>query len=551
MDEGREHVKPRRMDELEGQGQHDLRRRRALEVHQEGAGIEEALEVLHVDRECEEAEGHGAVQPLPPVMRLDLLRLAQAQDGERGVRVLVEDVVVAIRMVRDLVVVAPHDRRAARDDVVQQPEAVAARGVGDQATVVGGVLDREAHPTHRQAHQSAAQRRRPRDEEARREEPPEQYAGDVGGGDAARSGAAAGTADRLQDLLDDPLPDHLVQLALRWCRPRFRALIELVAFLLQLLERRRLGDMLEHRLGQLRAHVHGLEHDGRVAADGQVEHVLASRMLEVGDIVNLTPDDHVPARRLRELLQRLILIFCEVRCARWHPLHLDGKQVHHRELIGDLQPSVLPTLRRLAEPHHKGVQQARVELHELPPRNPRLEWVPEPERGPQVVRVHDDVRQRVDPRPVAHRPVPDAGTEEVPPHAPDRGVVVHMKEGHLVALLLHDDPERVDPIQHLAQVVDEDEPLARLVVLAANAEDVRKADAGHKPPHHVGAHHDLQDVIDLHRALHIERWPGGHVAREGIDEEDPRDRHTIDDDRVHERIDPRLRVEPHCLRGVL
>mmetsp|Transcript_996 Transcript_996/g.2962 ORF Transcript_996/g.2962 Transcript_996/m.2962 type:complete len:331 (+) Transcript_996:37-1029(+) len=196
----------------------------------------------------------------------------------------------------------------------------------------------------------------------------------------------------------------------------------------------------------------------------------------------------------------------------WHPAQLEGEEVDHREVVAELQPAELAREvdlhRREEEEHAEGVQEARVELGDLPRGHPVLERVVDAEARHKVVRVHDDVRDAVDEGAVLRRAVAVAEGEEEAPHHPDRGVVVEVQERHLHRrLLLQDHPQRVAPVHELGEEVDEDEPLAGGRVLGPDPEHVREVGEGGRPhaDRHVRAQHHLRNVVQLHRRLHPRR----------------------------------------------
>jgi len=64
---------PAEVDDFQQNTEDDLHGLRALEAHKVELGVEQAREVLELNGNPEEAECHGSIEPLEPVVRLPLL----------------------------------------------------------------------------------------------------------------------------------------------------------------------------------------------------------------------------------------------------------------------------------------------------------------------------------------------------------------------------------------------------------------------------------------------------------------------------------------------
>mmetsp|Transcript_22006 Transcript_22006/g.64802 ORF Transcript_22006/g.64802 Transcript_22006/m.64802 type:complete len:252 (+) Transcript_22006:176-931(+) len=183
---------------------------------------------------------------------------------------------------------------------------------------------------------------------------------------------------------------------------------------------------------------------------------------------------------------------------RRHPFHLKAKEEEQSGVVDELDVGEPRGKHRLGRKHERGVQHAASKLGELEVRELALERVVETERGDEVVRVHQHVRHAVD------EGAPDAGAaapplaQQRPPDHAHGGVVEHLQKGHLPKALAPNHEEGVGPVHKLAQVVHKHEPLGLLVALRVHRKRVEAEHVhlGREPPHHVGAHDNLKDVVD-------------------------------------------------------
>mmetsp|Transcript_90938 Transcript_90938/g.208268 ORF Transcript_90938/g.208268 Transcript_90938/m.208268 type:complete len:225 (-) Transcript_90938:166-840(-) len=194
----------------------------------------------------------------------------------------------------------------------------------------------------------------------------------------------------------------------------------------------------------------------------------------------------------------------------WDIVQLESKQVHHGDLVQNLQPGHCRRVHGLEAQHHHCVKQTGPELRNLPSRHQLLERITQSERGPQVVAVHDHVSHGIHPRSVGRGPVAIAGEDQESPHHADRAVVVHVQEGQLGPPLAQDDEQCVKPVQVLGQVVHKHHPLIVGGEIRVDSEGVHHV--GQQSPGHIQAHHDLDYVVDLHGLLGVHRALSLHVV---------------------------------------
>ena len=74
VDVSRKDVQPRKIFDLQNESKNYLQGRCALEVHHKGASTQQALHILDVDTESEQAKCKRPINPLPLVIRRQLVR---------------------------------------------------------------------------------------------------------------------------------------------------------------------------------------------------------------------------------------------------------------------------------------------------------------------------------------------------------------------------------------------------------------------------------------------------------------------------------------------
>jgi hypothetical protein len=99
-------------------------------------------------------------------------------------------------------------------------------------------------------------------------------------------------AQRGEHFLRDSFADRFVKLALAWCGPSLFG-PEVITFLLEFFSRNfgQNGKCLD---GNVEAQMGRFEHDSCVTADGKVDHVESSWMLETCNVVSLPSNHDVP-----------------------------------------------------------------------------------------------------------------------------------------------------------------------------------------------------------------------------------------------------------------
>merc|ERR1740129_2303181 len=238
----------------------------------------------------------------------------------------------------------------------------------------------------------------------------------------------------------------------------------------------------------------------------------------------------------------------EVWGPRGYPVQLQREEVDHGQLVDNLQPRELLHRAGLEREDTDGMRQATPKLANLPKRDVLLERVLQPKRSPEVVRVHHHMRQGVGPCAIADRAARDIVPEEEAPDHADSRMMVDVQERELPSVPLHEDPQGVEPIQELREVMHEDEPLALTVEGGVDAEEVREPQSRRQTPDHIRANDNLHDIVDLHRALHLERLPRRHVACHRVDAAYPDDGQDKDHTRVQQQLHPSFGMEQHGAR---
>mmetsp|Transcript_5007 Transcript_5007/g.15188 ORF Transcript_5007/g.15188 Transcript_5007/m.15188 type:complete len:326 (+) Transcript_5007:595-1572(+) len=206
--------------------------------------------------------------------------------------VLVHLLVVAVDVVRDLMVVAPHETGSA-GHVVHEAQKLVDPLLRRHGTVVSAVLDRESEPSAAQAAQDSGQHARRSDVES---EAAEGVAEDDHGGPLAARPVRALDLLALEDLLAHAVPDRVVKVGVvRVGRGRDRGDGKV-------LNLRQHPQALRRDLGP---HVVGLEERGAVPLHGQVQQPLSSRVpVHKGrQVVGLAP-----VHRPLHLRPRLVLV---------------------------------------------------------------------------------------------------------------------------------------------------------------------------------------------------------------------------------------------------
>ena len=200
------------------------------------------------------------------------------------------------------------------------------------------------------------------------------------------------------------------------------------------------------------------------------------------------------------------------------------------------------------------MEQARIELGNLPASYEMLERVAKAEGCPQVMGVHDHMCQGIHPSAIPGGSICNPVMEQVSPNHWYGHVVVDVQEGKLLAVLLQNDPQSIKPIQELGKVVHEHEPFALSIKLRVDAEHIGKRNARHQTIDHVRAQNDLNHIVDLHVQLHLRSLPcllirlalacvgscsTPRLARQSIHAEHPKHRQGEDDNWVHQKSHPR------------
>ena len=106
---------------------------------------EQTLDIANLERHLHQREGEEQVKVLKLGEPLLGLPSVETQQRHRGVDVLVECVVVAVNVMRNLVVVPPHQTGPA-DQIIRHAERVVHPHLGRHRAVVAAVLDRQPDP---------------------------------------------------------------------------------------------------------------------------------------------------------------------------------------------------------------------------------------------------------------------------------------------------------------------------------------------------------------------------------------------------------------------
>jgi len=125
-------------------------------------------------------EGRDSAEPLQPVRGFQLLTLFEAHQGEGGVRILVENDVVTVHVVRKT-----GDDNATRVTSLLRPRRSTDRGGNTpagffhQASVVCSVLDGKADPGKHESEQRSTDHSGTHHEQCSERKPPDEDAGNV------------------------------------------------------------------------------------------------------------------------------------------------------------------------------------------------------------------------------------------------------------------------------------------------------------------------------------------------------------------------------------
>ena len=121
--------------------------------------------------------------------------------------------------------------------------------------------------------------------------------------------------------------------------------------------------------------------------------------------------------------------------ARWHIVHMPGKEIDHAHLIDNLQPRMLPRRSFLHCTNEACVQKARIELHFLPGCDVTLEGISQTERCLEIMGVHDNMCDQVDQSAIRCRATANVCDQKIAPDHGDSGMVVYVKERELPPIL--------------------------------------------------------------------------------------------------------------------
>eukprot|EP00450_Noctiluca_scintillans_P039224 CAMPEP_0194479504 /NCGR_PEP_ID=MMETSP0253-20130528/2601_1 /TAXON_ID=2966 /ORGANISM="Noctiluca scintillans" /LENGTH=185 /DNA_ID=CAMNT_0039318739 /DNA_START=168 /DNA_END=725 /DNA_ORIENTATION=+ len=184
-------------------------------------------------------------------------------------------------------------------------------------------------------------------------------------------------------------------------------------------------------------------------------------------------------------------------------MEFEGKEIDHGDVVKELDPSQIPNLSLDAAAEHPqqqiGVEEAGIKLSNLPHGQVVLERISQTERRDKVVRVHENVGDRIDEGTVAHCPASKTRGQDDPPDHSDCGMVIQVQKAHLfVTFLLQNHPHCIKPVKVFREVMDKDEPLTLGGFRQSNTEHIRNAKNGKQTDCHVQAQDNLENIVQLH-----------------------------------------------------
>jgi len=207
------------------------------------------------------------VEVLVPVEPFPRQARVEPEKGQGGEDVLIQRLVVAVHVVGDLVVVAPHQRAAAGELAGKTKEGVDGGTIGHGA-VVATVLDGEADPGAREAEEGAGGGAGRREVQG----PSKASVAKDGGGGGPRAtpvGARGRAGQAIEKLIAHAVADGDVEGRVVGARAPGHGLDW---------EALQDGQPRQPRRGDGRSHVVRLEESGGVAADGEAKQHFASRV---------------------------------------------------------------------------------------------------------------------------------------------------------------------------------------------------------------------------------------------------------------------------------
>jgi hypothetical protein len=123
---------------------------------------------------------------------------------------------------------------------------------------------------------------------------------------------------------------------------------------------------------------------------------------------------------------------------------------NHCDVVDELQNSQLEgNFVVKAQNYNHSMQEAKIELEDLPRGDVLLERISDAERRDKVVGVHENMRKRVDKSAEDCGPAAKVQVEQKTPDWTNGGMVVDMQEGELNVFLPQHDKESVEKVKEL------------------------------------------------------------------------------------------------------